>query len=412
MVTGTPRPLRTATAVTLGRWAARVSRATGLGGGSMIGGRVVLAIDPQALRRLTRGRTVALVSGTNGKTTTTLMLSRALGTHGPVASNSEGANMPDGLVAALVRAPAAPYAVLEVDEPHLPQVADAVSPAVIVLLNLSRDQLDRVGEVRQLEADLRTALARQPQATVVANTDDVLATSAAAAAAHPVWVSAGSSWLLDSRACPRCGAVIGSGPAGWVCRCGFGQPEPDWVVTGDVVRTPAGERVELELGLPGSWNNANAALALAAADAVGVPVAEALPAIRGIGEVDGRYAVFDRGGRGVRLLLAKNPAGWQETLGLVGPGGQDVVVAINAREADGRDLSWLYDIPFEQLRGHRVVATGERVADLAVRLAYAEVPHTVVDDPRAAVDALPAGGDVLANYTAFRDLLAWLRRVA
>ncbi|NBH02230.1 DUF1727 domain-containing protein, partial [Amycolatopsis sp. SID8362] len=126
-----------------------------------------------------------------GKTTTSLMLTRALEALAEVAANSDGSNMPDGVLAALAARPDAPYAVLEVDEAHVPWVAGQLQPAVVVLLNLSRDQLDRVGEVRATERDLRAALAGLPGTVVVANCDDVLVTSAAKAAARPVWVSTG-----------------------------------------------------------------------------------------------------------------------------------------------------------------------------------------------------------------------------
>src|ERR1700754_4220598 len=140
--------LRTRMSVATGRLTARLSRATGLGRGGVIGGRVTLRLDPDVLRRLTRNRTVVLVTGTNGKTTTALMLSRVLETLGEVAGNGDGANMPDGVVAALVAKPEAPVAVLEVDETYLSGVAAQVRPSCLALLNLSRDQLDRVGEVR------------------------------------------------------------------------------------------------------------------------------------------------------------------------------------------------------------------------------------------------------------------------
>lgn len=125
------------------RWASRV---TGRGAGAMIGGLVAMSIDKSILGQLGKGRRSVIVTGTNGKSTTTRMTAAALATLGPVATNAEGANMDAGLVAALAGARRAELAALEVDEMHVPHVSDAVSPAVIVLLNLSRDQLDRVGE--------------------------------------------------------------------------------------------------------------------------------------------------------------------------------------------------------------------------------------------------------------------------
>jgi len=126
--------------------------------------------------------------------------------------------------------------------------------------------------------------------------------------------------------------------------------------------------------------------------------------------VAGRYQVLNVSGARVRLLLAKNPAGWAEALDLLRPPPSPVVVGINAGVADGRDPSWLWDVPFDRLDGRLVVATGDRGRDLAVRLRYAEVRHTYEPDYRRAV-ALAATGvtarqpevDLVANYTSFQD---------
>lgn len=403
------RPLRTRASVTAGRITAWLSRHAGLGQGGVIGGRVTLALDPKALRALGRDRTVVLVTGTNGKTTTALMITRALEALAEVAANSDGANMPDGVLAALAASPEAPYAVLEVDETYLPWVAEQLEPAVLVLLNLSRDQLDRVGEVRSTERDLRAAIAGHPGTTIVANCDDVLVTSAATAAAKPpLWVGTGRRWTGDSTACPRCDGLIEHAQEHWSCACGLARPEPAWTLDGDLVRTPGGRQVDLDLRLPGDANRANAAFALAAAHRLGVPPHTAAARLRTITDIGGRYRTIRRSRHSVRLMLAKNPAGWAETLRVLDED-TPVVVAVNAQEADGRDLSWLWDVHFERLRGRQVVVTGERGADLAVRLCYAEVAHWAEPDPVAAIDALPPGGvELVANYTAFRELVGRL----
>src|SRR6476659_9117410 len=181
-------------AVWTGSWAARLSRRLGIGEGSIIGGRITLAVDPAALRKLAAGRRVALVSGTNGQTTTSHLLAAALRTAGRVAHNATGSNMADGAVAALTADRTAPYAVLEVDELHVAAVAEAVEPEVVVLLNLSRDQLDRGTEVRAVAAALSAALIRNPHTTVVANADDPMVVWAATPARNTAWVAAGSGW--------------------------------------------------------------------------------------------------------------------------------------------------------------------------------------------------------------------------
>jgi UDP-N-acetylmuramyl tripeptide synthase len=382
---------------------AGLSRRLGLGAGSIIGGRVTLALDAHALRRLAAGRHVVLVSGTNGKTTTSHLLAAAIRTVGPVAHNSGGSNMADGAVAALAQAPEADYAVIEVDELHLAALAQAVEPTVVVLLNLSRDQLDRATEVGAISAALGHALAQHPRAVVVANADDPMVVSAAKRAARTVWVAAGSSWLGDASSCPRCGHTITFTETEWACVCGLARPTPDWWIE-DGKACTADTVLPLELRLPGQVNRSNATMALAAAVAVGVAPDQAAAALRAVDVVAGRYAVVHRGSQRLRLLLAKNPAGWAGMLSML-DAARPLLVIINAREADGRDTSWLWDVPFEQLSTRPLVASGERAADLGVRLSYAGLEHHTVADPLAALAALPAGElDVVANYTAFHHL--------
>ena len=396
---------RTALALTAGDLVARASRRAGRGSGGTIGGRVALALQPGALAELGAGRTTALVSGTNGKTTTTLMLARALETLGEVASNTGGANLPSGIAAALAARPRAAYAALEVDERYVPRMLVALAPAMVVLLNLSRDQMDRVGELRSTEQAWRTALAAVSGTTVVANCEDPLVTSAAADAERVVWVAARGTWHSDEGSCPRCGSALVAGGEHWRYECGFARPEPAWWLDGALLTGTGGEALDLALGLPGPANLANAALAVAAAVTLGAPPEGAVEGVRSVTEVAGRYRVVEHRGRRVRALLAKNPAGWAELLRILDPDAVPVVVAINARGVDGRDTSWLWDVPFERLRGRRVVASGERATDLAVRLTYAQVQHTVEPDPLAGVDALPVGPvDVIGNYTAFTSL--------
>ncbi|MGB3474946.1 MAG: Mur ligase family protein, partial [Mycobacterium sp.] len=241
------------------RWASRVS---GRGAGAMIGGLIAMTLDRSILRQLGAGRRTAIVTGTNGKSTTTRMLAAALGDLGAVATNSEGANMDAGLVAALAADRTAQLAALEVDEMHVPHVADAVSPAVVVLLNLSRDQLDRVGEINAVERALRTGLARHPQTVVVANCDDVLMTSAAYDSPNVVWVAARAGWSADSVSCPRSGEVIDRHEDHWRSTGSeFSRPTPQWWFDDDSLYGPDGLVLPMRLALPGTVNRGNAAQA-------------------------------------------------------------------------------------------------------------------------------------------------------
>jgi UDP-N-acetylmuramyl tripeptide synthase len=221
----------------------------------MIGGLVALTLDKTMLRQLGAGRQTVLVTGTNGKSTTTRMTAAALSALGQVATNSEGANMDAGLVAALAAARDAKLAALEVDEMHLPHVAEAVNPRVMVLLNLSRDQLDRVGEINAIERTLRAGLAAHPDAVVVANCDDVLMTSAAYDCPNVVWVAAGGGWANDSVSCPRSGEVIVREPTHWYSTgTDFKRPTPHWWFDDSHVYGPDGLALPMKLSLPGAVN--------------------------------------------------------------------------------------------------------------------------------------------------------------
>src|SRR5689334_14419948 len=406
----TRRPLRAKLATTVSKGAAALSRATGRGDGSVIGGRLGLIIDPDLLAHLAAGRQIALVSGTNGKTTTTRLTAAAMGVLGPVATNSLGANMPTGHTSALAKAGPTPYAVLEVDEHYLHQVLDATHPRVVALLNLSRDQLDRAKEVAMMAALWREALAGRDIA-VVANADDPMVTWAAQVAERVTWVAAGQRWHDDSWVCPECGSPIERmGDAWWCSGCTLHRPIPEWTVQHDGVVDPTGMFHEVHLQLPGRVNLANAATALAVAAHFRVRVRDAVPRLAEVKSIAGRYATVERDGRVIRLLLAKNPAGWLEAFDMAE--NAPTLLSINARDPDGLDTSWLYDVDFSPLRGRNVLITGDRAMDLAVRLDVNDIAFRHVPSFVDALPSVPPGRlEVIANYTAFQDIRAELDRV-
>ncbi len=406
-------PLRARVATTIGGAAGRMSRLAGRGDGSVIGGVIGLRVEPQLLSLLAEGRQIVLVTGTNGKTTTTRLVTAALGALGQeVASNAFGANMEAGLTAALGRAPDAPFAVLEVDEKYLPAVVAATHPRVVTLLNLSRDQMDRAAEIWLVARRWREALASAPDCWVVANVDDPLIAWSAGAAEHVVWVAAGQRWHEDSWCCPRCGSHLLRDELGWRCgECGFSRPPARWVLDAGSVVDSAGRVHDLALSLPGRANRANAVVALAVSEVFGVDPAQALPRLRQVASVAGRYTRLEHRGRQVRLLLAKNPAGWLEAFDVLEPPPVPVLLSVNAREPDGKDTSWLWDVDYRVLRGRPVFVAGERQLDLAVRLEADQVPFELAEGVDDAVDRVPGGSlDVIANYTAFQQIRVALGR--
>jgi lipid II isoglutaminyl synthase (glutamine-hydrolysing) len=507
------KPLRSKLASSVSRSAAALSRATGRGDGAVIGGKIGLMIDPNLLANLAAGRQIALISGTNGKTTTTRLTAAALGVLGDVATNSFGANMPTGHTSALARAGDTPFAVLEVDEHYLPQVISATNPHVVALLNLSRDQLDRAKEVAMMAELWRDTLTKHP-VHVVANADDPMITWAAnaaiAAGASVTWVAAGQRWHDDSWVCPNCGAHIergetpsiaeaaasvvspppstalddatmlmralpsdvippevaidvaearaadaditvmvpiseikaaGANPDGdqdrpfgaaaavvagaeraadltapldedeWHCtKCTLRRPATTWQVDGDTIIDPIGRRHLVTLQLPGRVNRANAATALAVAAQFGVDPAAAVGRLASVASIAGRYAQVDRDGRNIRLLLAKNPAGWLEAFDMAEHA--PTLLSINSRDPDGLDTSWLFDVDFSPLHGRKVLISGDRAFDLAVRLEVNDIAFAHVRTFGEAIASVPAGRlEVIANYTAFQDIRAELDRV-
>jgi UDP-N-acetylmuramyl tripeptide synthase len=194
-----------------------------------------------------------------------------------------------------------------------------------------------------------------------------------------------------------------SGQSSWACSgCELAQPRGDYTVRDGVIVDPDGTTWTPELNVPGSFNVSNAACALAAAGLLGVPAQVALAGMRTVTSPAGRFATTRFGDTTARLLLAKNPAGWAEALPLATT--QTVVLAIDSAAADGRDVSWLWDVDYEQLAGRTVVATGPRAQDLAVRLLYAGVEHRCVPDLAAALAGHRAPVDVIATYTPFQRL--------
>jgi UDP-N-acetylmuramyl tripeptide synthase len=374
----------------------------------------MLAADPGLITRLAAPMQVTAVSATNGKSTTTRMIAEALRTQGAVAHNATGANMAPGVVTALAAAPGAQFAALEIDEAHLPALAAATNASQLVLMNLTRDQLDRGSEVNMLAGKWRAMAAGLSEATeVVANADDPMVAWAALAAPRVTWVGCGQWWTADSALCPNCGAPLGRTDGRWACdNCALTRPNTDWYITPDAVyiATPKG-RVRPQLALPGRFNVANAAIALAALASRGVPAETALNAFAEVTDVDGRYVRTSTGGHEIRLLLGKNPASWTEMMGLVSTSSALLVTVLNARGADGRDPSWIWDVAFEEWAGRPCWVAGERRFDMAVRLDTAGLNVVGVSaDPLAAAAATAPGQalDIVANYTAFQELRARL----
>ncbi|HAG07670.1 MAG TPA: DUF1727 domain-containing protein [Peptococcaceae bacterium] len=446
--------LRLCAATLAGKVAARLARLCGRRGSSLPG-VVALRLYPGVLARLvSQVRTgVIIVTGTNGKTTTSNMIARMLASAGfRVINNREGANLITGVTAAFVRAADlfgrihCDYAVLEVDEASFPRVAAQTNPRLVVVTNFFRDQLDRYGELDTTISFIRRTLAERPHISLVLNADDPLVAQLARYVRNTKFYglaprSAGAprgATSREARFCPFCGHSLEytgyhySQLGIYQCTgCGFARPRPDVeaaaaAVAGQVMRSRVRwEEKVISVVLPtqGVYNLYNALAAFTTGMVLGIDPATAAASLGHYTPATGRLEGFLYRGKPVYLNLVKNPAGFNESLNLLfaGRGTGDVFIAINDNDADGHDISWLWDVDFEVLAGVKdklsFVCSGKRGAEMAVRLKYAGVPPrkiTVVDNLRAAIDCTLNGRGgaayFLATYTALWPVEKLLRR--
>ncbi len=381
------RSPRLTIASSAGNFAGWVSRFSGRGRGETIRGRALLALYPRALTELAKDRDIILVSGTNGKTTTTANLARILadGTDELVSTSTFGANMSAGIAAALMEKPAHRLVVLECDELYLPEMYNALAPKVIVLLNLSRDQLHRTGEVRKVAALWRKTFTRD-DVTLVIDRDDPFLEYAAGDAGHVLRVTFGGRRHPDAATCPACADLLSWATGDYECPCGLGSHL-------------AQVRGDHRLSGPAR----NTVLAIEAARLMGgvVPVETAQELTE---QAPDRVSTYHVGGIAVETRLAKNPESWRVALESITS--SDVILAVNARGIDGLDTSWLWDVDYSPLLGKRVVCTGERRLDAAYRLHVQGITVEVAHTFAQAVSISDKPVQAIASYTAFQDLAA------
>ena len=380
--------LRLKIACALGNKAGLLSRYLNRGRGETLTGRVILALYPKAINELTKNRDVVLISGTNGKTTSTSnlvgILSKFAGED--VSTSGSGANMPAGIVAALAQEPRHRLAAIECDEMYLPAMYRAISPSVVVLLNLSRDQLHRTGEVRKV-AHLWHETFTKDDVTLVIDRDDPFLEYAASQAGHVIRVSFGGRRHSDGATCPACSKILDWSTGNYACSCGLGSKLAD-------------VRSDKKLSGP----ERNTVLITEAARLMGAEILAA-DAQELLANSPDRVSQFDVDGRMISTHLAKNPESWREAL--TGISAQQVILSVNARGIDGRDTSWLWDIDFASLQGKKVVCTGERRLDVAYRINVQGCDVVVAADIAQALTYFPTGVvQAIASYTAFQDLAA------
>jgi UDP-N-acetylmuramyl tripeptide synthase len=430
--------------ILLARAAASLSRLARTGGGTTVPGKLLWKLDPGAVDRLAARLPLgsAVVSATNGKTTTTAMAAEIMSPRIRLAHNSSGANLVSGVASTLVAAKDAELGLFEVDEAALPEVARRLRPRALCLANLFRDQLDRYGElelvaerwrkaVRELPADSALAvngddpqvgdLARERANAVVFGLDDPRQ-------AHPAVQHA-----ADSKWCLRCGTPYDYASA-YVGHLGdyrcpaCGHARPALHVFARDIRLQGLERVSFELvtpetsrrvqlAVPGVYNVYNALAAAALARVLGATFDQIHAGLERFSAAFGRFERIPIGEKTLLMLLIKNPAGANEAVRTIVAGGAPrlALIALNDEIADGQDVSWIWDVDFEPLLDGlaRVVVSGSRAAELALRFKYAGFDEGAIEVVPGLSEALDRGLEltaaeselvVLPTYTAMLAL--------
>lgn len=431
-------------------------RRVGRGGGTAAPGLIADRIDPALLTKLSRRLThgVIVVAGTNGKTTTSRMLADILEASGlGVVHNRSGSNLVRGVAAtfadhaSLTGRPGGEIGVIESDEAALPAVIARTQPRLILLNNLFRDQLDRYGELNTIATRWRAALERLPATTtLVVNVDDpTLAAMTDGLATPRIGFGLDEAryrldalpHAADAATCRRCGAdlvydaLYVSHLGAWRCpSCGNARPALDVAGTRielngvDSLKVTLADRtgttLPLEVGVPGLYNAYNAVAAATMARAAGVADETIARALKEFRAAFGRIERVQVRGRTLVLALVKNPVGFNEVLRMLtmATGGLSVptLIAINDLDADGRDVSWLWDVDFELLVGGTapLSTAGIRGADMANRLKYAGIPMARLTPLGVELDqaldafvtSVPEGETayILPTYTAMLEL--------
>jgi UDP-N-acetylmuramyl tripeptide synthase len=376
--------------------------------GTTLPGKIALRFDPDLIRKLNADYTegMIMVTGTNGKTTTANLLASILKAAGKsFAFNKAGANLVTGITGALLEntrcggQTKVKLALLEVDEATVPKFCQQAVPQVAIITNFFRDQLDRYGELDTTIKLVRDAI---PQDTdLILNADDPLVAQFGIGRIHTLYYGvertpeskAESTETREARFCPSCGKELSYslyhyGQLGvYSCQeCGFNRPNPP-VLAQDISAEEEGLRFRVgvtsyTMGLQGYYNLYNALAAIAAAKRIGIKERDIERGLSSFIPQAGRMEQFTLAEGSITLTLVKNPTGFNQviqTIFTLKDRPVRILIAINDLAADGRDISWLWDVDFERLgleeqRIVKIVCSGLRAEDMAVRLKYAGVP--------------------------------------
>jgi len=376
-------------AVIVGKLISFLSKTLHIGAGATWPGEVALSISPDILSILLSipKKGIIIVAGTNGKTTTTLMIDKILSDNGEkVIHNTSGANLKNGIVSSLLSAQDTDWGIFEVDENALPKIIKDVGNqnVILVLLNLFRDQLDRYGEVTAIGEKWRDIVETlSPKTKVIINADDpLLASIGKNKLTHTAFFGLGNrnyyiphvQHATDSIYCPVCKTKLQytgfyySHLGDYSCQsCHFAHPK-NTIIENDV-QSP----------LEGVYNIYNTLAASAVSLATGISKIRIEQSLSTFTPAFGRMEEVVYKNKKVKILLSKNPTGFNESLRTVLSSSQKgpMMILLNDRIPDGTDVSWIWDVDFEQLHGYQypIIVSGDRALDMGVRMKYVEVSN-------------------------------------
>lgn len=415
-------------------------------GGTNMPGEIAIKFDKKILEVVSSGMEVIIVTGTNGKTTTAHMIEYAMSTagHDPLA-NKSGANLLAGISAEFICSAdifgkaTKKYAVIECDEAALKHVAPLLSPKAIVVTNIFRDQLDRYGDVMNTLSEIVKGIEAAKNAICILNADDSLVSSIAKKVKNRVVyfginkdLKPNDDVITDAKNCIFCGeeykytfktfAHLG----GFYCaKCGYKRHNPDILVTNIEQKSFTGSTITIDVhgktatfdvNLPATYNVYNAIAALAGYMAMGLPAKEMISSLKTVESSFGRMENFELNGNNIQMILVKNPAGANQVLQYLQEIEEaTIVIALNDNAADGFDISWIWDVNYEEevsrWRKNNIIVMGTRAYDMQLRLKYAgidEAKITYVETSELLIEKLKSENKpifIMPNYTA----MLWLR---
>lgn len=421
----------------------------GRGSGVTLPGYIARLIDPKILSELSKEVKLQVFAtlGTNGKTTTNNILYHTLKANGyQVISNRTGSNMLNGIISAFVLSADkncrinADYACIEVDEVASVGVLPQIQPDITILTNISRDQLDRVGEVDLVFRKLQEAISKIKKTTLMINGDDVLSYVLALKSKQDfvtygineqVFPDAGRSEIRESIFCQMCGEKLSYqfyhyGQLGmYECgHCGLKRPEIHYEAKNIVIEEKRFafdvRDIHINANASTSYNIYNTLAAFAGLHTAKVNLDKFPQMIEDFDFSNNRESHFMISGADVQLHLAKNPIGFQQKIAMIlkDPNPKDIVILINDEYQDGEDVSWLWDVDFQYLAEEQtkeIMAVGTRKYDMCLRLKYEDIVCKPAASAREAVEKLVDHGTgnlyVITNYTGIYSTNAMLRKL-